>query len=148
MKIFIGADHRGFNLREKLIKHLRSSGYDTVDEGDKELKPDDDFPQFAGRVASALLADDDKAARGILICGSGQGMCMAANRFKGIRAALGYDEDAAKNSRNDDDSNVLCLPADVLEKDEAFAIVDAWLKTPFAEATRFKRRNQEMDELG
>ncbi len=148
MKIFIGADHRGYYLREKLIKHLKDTGYDLIDEGDKELKPEDDYPQFAGRVVSALLADDDPEARGILICGSGQGMCMAANRFKGIRAALGYDDKAAESSRNDDDSNVLCLPADILHKDSAFTIVDTWLKTPFAGATRFKRRNQEMDELG
>jgi ribose 5-phosphate isomerase B len=148
MQIFVGADHRGFNLREKLIDYLKSSGYDLIDEGDKELNPDDDFPQFAGKVANAVLASDDPEARGILICGSGQGVCMSANRFKGIRAALGFNAKAAQESRNDDDSNILCLPADLLEKDATYKIVDIWLKTPFAGATRFKRRNQEMDELG
>lgn len=147
MKVYVGADHRGFALRQKLLGHLKSAGYDVVDEGDKELKPEDDYPQFAGKVASAVLASDDKDARGILICGSGQGMCMAANRFKGIRAALGYNNKTAQSSRNDDDSNVLCLPADDLKEDEVFSIVDTWLKTPFAAASRYNRRNQEMDEL-
>ncbi len=148
MQIFIGADHRGFNLKQALIDHLKKSGYEVADEGDSVLDANDDFPQFAGKVVSKMLTSDIEHARGILICGSGQGMCMAANRFKEIRAALGYNENAARLSRNDDDSNVLCLPADVLEKDKAYSIVDAWLNTQFANATRFKRRKQELDELG
>lgn len=147
MKIYIGADHRGYALRQRLIDHLKSAGYDLIDEGDKELKADDDYPQFAGKVVASVLASDDPEPRGILICGSGQGMCMAANRFKGIRAALGYSRMAAQSSRNDDDSNVLCLPADLLEKNEAFQIVNDWLTTPFAAASRFIRRNKEMDDL-
>lgn len=147
MKIYIGADHRGFTLRKKLIDHLEQTGYEVIDEGDKDLNSDDDFPQFAGRVAGAMLASQDSDPRGILICGSGQGMCMAANRFKGIRAALGYNQESARSSRNDDDSNILCLPADLLEKNQAFSIVNTWLTTPFAGAARFRRRNKEMDEL-
>ncbi|MGZ6005434.1 MAG: RpiB/LacA/LacB family sugar-phosphate isomerase [Candidatus Saccharimonadales bacterium] len=147
MKIYIGADHRGFGLRQKLINQLNTTGHQLIDNGDSQLNEDDDYPQFAGKVASAVLASDDPDARGILICGSGQGMCMAANRFKGIRAALGYSSAAARSSRNDDDSNVLCLPADLLEKDKAYSIVKTWLETPFAGAERFKRRNKEMDEL-
>jgi ribose 5-phosphate isomerase B len=149
MKIYIGADHNGFERKQALSDYLRRSGYEVVDEGDGELKSDDDFPQFAGRVVAAMRADSDPdSARGILICGSGQGMCMAANRFRGIRAALAFDQEEARSARNDDDSNVLCLSARSLDFDSTVGIVHTWLMTPFAGATRFKRRIQELDELG
>jgi ribose 5-phosphate isomerase B len=148
MKIYIGADHQGYQKREGLLKFLQDQGYTIADKGDDTLDLVDDYPQFAGRVASAVLASDDSDARGILLCGSGQGMCMAANRFKGIRACLGYDRQSVKSARNDDDSNVLCLPARILSSDKTFEIVDVWLKTPFSKAPRFIRRNRELDELG
>jgi len=147
MKIFIGADHNGFNLRRSLIDYLKSAGYDVHDDGDSKLDPNDDFPVFAATVVKDVLSNDDPENRGILICGSGQGMCMAANRFKGIRAAYGYDRESVRSSRNDDDSNVLCLPSHVLKADTANQIVETWLSTPFAAAERFKRRIKEMDEL-
>lgn len=147
MKIYIGADHNGFYLRNALIKNLTRTGFEVVDDGDKRLNPDDDFPVFTQKVVKDVLGSDDLDARGILICGSAQGMCMAANRFKGIRAAIGYDRQAARSSRNDDDSNILCLPARVLEKDEANLIVETWLNTDFAGAPRFVRRLKEIDEL-
>lgn len=147
MKIYIGADHNGFYLKKSLIEYLKKAGYDVEDEGDTALDPADDFPVFAAKVAKDVLTSKDKDPRGILICGSGQGMCMAANRFKGIRAALGYDQASARSSRNDDDSNVLCLPALMLEKDVANVIVETWLNTPFSGAVRFARRIKEMDEL-
>ncbi len=147
MKIYVGADHNGFVLRGRLIKYLKRSGYDMVDDGDTKLNPEDDFPVFTQKVVKDILGSDDDEARGILICGSGQGMCMAANRFKGIRAALGYSPQAARTSRNDDDSNILCLPADVLKKDEANLIVETWLSTPFAGAPRYVRRLKEIDEI-
>jgi len=147
MKIYIGADHNGFALKQDLIAMLQKSGHEVVDQGDTELKPDDDFPQFASSVAHAMLAENTPDVRGILICGSGQGMCMAANRFKGIRASLVWDAAEARAARNDDDSNVLCLPARVLKTPEAETVVNAWLATPFAGAMRFKRRIQQMDEL-
>lgn len=148
MKIYIGADHNGFELKKHLNDFLRRSGYEVIDEGDKTLVTTDDFPQFAGRAINALLADGDAESKAILICGSGQGMCMAANRFKGIRASLCWDEREARMSRNDDDSNVLCLPARILNERETESVVVTWLNTPFAGATRFKRRIKELDELG
>ena len=148
MKIYIGADHNGFDFKRQLADYLRSSGYDVVDEGDKQLDPNDDFPQFASRVATALLADSDPDSRGVLICASGQGMCMAANRFKGIRSSLCWSLDEARAARNDDDSNVLCLPSRYLSFDEARSVAMTWLNTPFAGAARFKRRIKELDELG
>lgn len=148
MKIYIGADHNGYELKAELERFLRHSGHDVVDAGDVKRDPGDDFPQFASRAVNMLLGDKDPDARAILICGSGQGMCMAANRFKGIRASLCWNLTEARLSRNDDDSNVLCLSARSLELDKAQAIVSTWLTTSFAGASRYKRRITEMDNLG
>ena len=148
MKIFIGADHNGFAIKGDLIAWLDQAGFEVVDEGDTKLQPEDDFPQFAARVVSALLSSDDEDPRGILICGSGQGMCMAANRFKGIRASLCWNVDEARMSRNDDNANVLCLPSRVIAAGKAENIVRVWLDTPFAGAPRFVRRLNELDKLG
>lgn len=147
-KIFIGADHNGFELKATLSDYLRRGGYEVVDEGDTERHPDDDFPQFAGKVIKGMMTDPSYEVRGVLLCGSGQGMCMAANRFRGIRAVLGYNTESARSSRNDDDSNVLCLPASELDLEKAVGIVTTWLATPFAGAPRFKRRIEQMDQLG
>jgi ribose 5-phosphate isomerase B len=147
MKIYLGADHNGFDMKAQIADHLRRSGYEVVDEGGAQLDPADDFPQFAGRVVSAMLADSAESY-GILICGSGQGMCMAANRFKGIRASLCWDMEEARAARNDDNANVLCLSSRYTSQRDAIAILQAWLNTPFAGASRFKRRIQQLDELG
>jgi ribose 5-phosphate isomerase B len=148
MKIFMGADHNGFVLKRKLAAALRHAGYEVVDEGDEVLRPEDDFPQFAERTVRAMQASKDSQTFGILICGSGQGMCIAANRFKGMRASLVWDIAEAHAARNDDDSNILCLPARSLRAEDAIRITEAWLTTPFAGATRFKRRIRELDDLG
>jgi ribose 5-phosphate isomerase B len=148
MKIYIGADHNGFQLKAALIAALEKSGHEVHDTGDTELQPEDDFPQFAALAVNAMKAAGDVDARGILICGSGQGMCMAANRFKGVRASLVWNVHEAHAARNDDDSNVLCLPARSVNEQDAIAIAEAWLKAPFAGAPRFKRRIAEMDQLG
>lgn len=147
MKVYIGADHNGFELRESLVAHLKRSGYEVADDGDTKLDPTDDFPVYAQRVVKDVLGSDDKDARGVLICGSGQGMCMAANRFKGVRALLGYDHESVRSARNDDNANVICLPASVLKKDKANLLVDTFLNTPFAAAPRFVRRINEIDHL-
>ena len=147
MKIYIGADHNGFDFKKRLADELAKNGFEVVDEGNKKLDPVDDYPQFGARVAHALLAENDDESRGILICGSGQGICIAANRFKGIRASLCWTEDEARASRNDDDCNVLCLPSRYISLNEAIMITLTWLTTPFAGAPRFKRRIRELDEL-
>lgn len=144
MKIYIGADHNGFSLKSKLVSYLQRAGYTVVDDGSEKLQPEDDFPIITKRVVSDVLAN---ASLGIVICGSGQGACMAANRFKGIRACIGYDREAARASRNDDDSNIICLPARTLDADEAKVIVETWINTPFAAATRYVRRIKELDEF-
>lgn len=148
MKIFIGADHNGFEYKSQLIKALELAGHEVVDCGDASIQPEDDYPQFAGKVVNALLGAHEPESKGILICGSGQGMVMAANRFKGIRAALCWSPNEARAARNDDDANVLCLSSRYTSLDEAGTIMAAFLATPFAGAERFKRRIAELDQLG
>jgi ribose 5-phosphate isomerase B len=149
MKIFVGADHNGYGLKNDVIQYLQKAGYEVEDVGDKDFNQDDDFPVFASAAVQKVLSSTDSEPRGILICGSGQGMAMAANRFKGIRAGLGYSIEAAKSTRNDEDSNVLALPSHIIgnDKQQAFLIIETWLNTPFAKAARFIRRNQELDQL-
>ena len=150
MKIYLGSDHQGFYLKEKIFAYLVKNGYEVEDAGDKVMDPNDDFPQFAQAVALKIIGSDEKDPRGILICGGGQGMCMAANRFNGIRASVIWDAYEAKMTRNDNDSNILCLPARILsDGDDAIweGIIETWLSTPFAGAARYKRRNAQLDEL-
>lgn len=150
MNIYLGADHQGFYLKEKIFSYLAKNGYTVEDVSGGELDPDDDFPEFAQLAATRIIGDDSKDPRAILICGGGQGMCMAANRFRGIRASVIWDAYEAKMTRHDNDSNVLCLPARIFKdnKDGDWkGIVETWLNTPFGNAARFKRRNAQIDEM-
>jgi len=149
MKIYLGSDHNGFHLKEKIFAYLAKHGYDVADVGDKTPEPDDDFPEFASAAALKVLGEEEGEGRAILLCGGGQGMAMAANRFRGIRASVVWDAYEAKMTRNDNDSNILCLPSRILdgEDPEWQGIIETWLATPFAEAPRFKRRNAQIDEL-
>jgi len=149
MNIYLGADHQGFHMKEKVFAYLAKHGYIVEDIGNTELDPNDDFPEFAQMAATRVIGDDSKDPRAILICGGGQGVAMAANRFRGIRASVVWDAYEAKMTRNDNDSNVLCLPARILQDEEGVweGIVEAWLNTPFAGAARFKRRNAQIDEF-
>lgn len=147
MKIFLGSDHAGFELKKELLEHLVHHGYDVEDVGPHTLDPKDDYPQFAFAVTTKILGSDDKDPRGILICGSGQGMVIAANRVRGIRAALAWDEESAKASRHDDDTNILALPGRMVDIKTAFAVADTWLKQKFSGAPRFARRLKEIEEL-
>lgn len=147
MKIFLGSDHNGYHLKEELFAYLSKRDQDVIDVGDKELDKDDDFPQFAAAACIKVLGEVEEA-RAILLCGGGQGMAMAANRFHGIRASVIWDDYEAKIARNDNDSNVLCLPARLMDQDDTWKpIVDTWLSTPFAGAERYRRRNRQLDEL-
>jgi ribose 5-phosphate isomerase B len=150
MKIYLGADHNGFHLKERVFAYLAKRGYEVEDVGNTELDPEDDFPEFAQLAALKVIGDDSKDPRAILICGGAQGMAMAANRFRGIRASVVWDAYEAKMTRNDNDSNVLSLPARVMEESEDAVwqgIVETWLNTPFASAARYRRRNAQIDEL-
>lgn len=148
MKIYLGSDHQGFHLKSKVFAYLAKHGYDVEDVGDREPDPNDDFPDFAQAAALKVLGEDN--ARAILLCGGGQGMAMAANRFKGIRASVIWDAYEAKMTRNDNDSNVLCLPSRIFgDQDDAVweGIIETWLNTQFASAARYRRRNAMLDEL-
>lgn len=149
MKIYLGADHRGFALKEKVFAYLSKHNYDVTDVSGRGLDPTDDFPEFAQMAALKILGDDDDDARAILLCGGGQGMAMAANRFRGIRASVIWNPNEARLTRNDNDSNVLCIPANLMEDDEQLwrDTITAWLETPFSAAPRFKRRNAQIDEM-
>lgn len=149
MKIFIGADHGGFYLKEKIEAHLVKAGHDVEDVGDNVLDPHDDYPQFAFAAATKVLGSEDADPRAIVICKGGQGVAIAANRVRGIRAVVIDNVEEAKMARNDNNSNVLCLPARTLEDDDAktFDIVDTWLKTPFSGAERHVRRLREIEEI-
>lgn len=149
MIIFIGSDHQGFHLKEKVFAYLVKHNYDVEDVGDKVMDPNDDFPEFAQAAALKVIGSDDKDPRAILLCGGGQGMAMAANRFHGIRASVIWDAYEAKMTRNDNDSNVLSLPSRVMEDDDKVwqGIIETWLNTPFANAARYRRRNAQIDEF-
>ncbi len=148
MKIFVAADHNGFHLKDQIIKYLNKQNIPTEDVGDNKYDSQDDFPVFATAAVIKLLSCNEKDPRAILVCGSGQGMLMAANRFKGIRAGLGYSVASAKGIRNDEDSNVLALPAELLRGERDWQpVIDTWLKTPFANAPRYIRRNRELDKI-
>lgn len=149
MKIFIGSDHQGFYLKEKVFAYLAKHNYDVEDVGNKILDPNDDFPEFAQAAALKIIGSTDEDPRAILLCGGGQGMAIAANRFRGIRASVIWDAYEAKITRNDNDSNILCLPARILKDDDKIweGIIETWLNTPFADAARFKRRNAQIDEF-
>jgi ribose 5-phosphate isomerase B len=148
VKIILGSDHGGFDLKQLLAHYLEKKvGHEVEDVGDSQPDPKDDYPQFAQAACTRLLGDEDSDAKAILVCRGGQGMAMAANRFKGIRASVCWNVNSAEKSREDNDSNVLCLAADVLSVSEVKDIVHAWLETDFSRATRHQRRIEELDHI-
>lgn len=136
--IYIGADHNGFNLKENLKKYLAKKNYLIKDLGNTKFVATDDYPDMAKKVAKKVASNKD--ARGILICGSGQGMAMTANKFARIRAAVGWSVANAKRSRHDDDSNILCLSAWANTEERNRRITSAWLETAFSRIPRYQRR--------
>lgn len=149
MIIYLGSDHAGFHLKEKVEPFLLKRGYKVEDVGNTVLDPADDYPQFAFLAATKVLGSTDDDPRAILLCGGGQGMAIAANRVRGIRAVVVADETEARMSRNDNNANVLALPARVFDEnpDTAFSIIETWLKTPFSKAERHVRRLHEIEEI-
>lgn len=151
MRVYLGADHQGFFLKNKVRDYLTKAGYQITDYSNEELDPDDDFPKYAKLAANRVVDEKDDTDVAILVCGGGQGMCMAANRIKGVRAIVASSVEDATYGRNDNDANVLCLPARVLDREYNIPlwrdIVDAFMNTPFAGAERYIRRNRELDQL-
>src|SRR5262245_12986056 len=143
MKIAIASDHRGYHLKEKVISLLKAKGHEVVDDGpatDESV----DYPDFAALVASKV--SDGSVDRGILICGTGLGMAIAANKFPRVRAAACSDEVTAELSRRHNDLNVLCLSGDLLSSRTTERVVEIWMQTEF-EGGRHKRRLEKIIEL-
>ncbi|MBP9827300.1 RpiB/LacA/LacB family sugar-phosphate isomerase [Candidatus Saccharibacteria bacterium] len=143
-RIYIAADHGGWQAKQSLLESLHGD-YDMVDFGAEGFDPDDDFTPYAERVARQVAITPRSV--GILLCRSGEGMAIAANKIDGIRAALVWNQEVARESRDDNDANVLTLPTDYLDKNEIEAIVRAWLTTPFSGANRHARRIAEIHSL-
>lgn len=138
MKVAVAADHAGFALKERMIEVIRAARHEVVDCGPEQMIPGDDYPDYAERVARAIL--DGKAERAVLICGSGVGASVAANKFHGIRAALCHDTFSAHQGVEDDSMNVLCLGARVVGPSLAEELVISFLHARFSGAERHVRR--------
>jgi ribose 5-phosphate isomerase B len=147
MKIYIGTDHAGFELKQKLVPFLESLGHEAVDFGAQEYNENDDYPDFIAPVAKAV--SEDASARGIILGGSGQGEAMTANKFPHVRAAVYYGGtlDIVRLSREHNDANILSLGARFLSKDEAKSAVELWLNTPFSGEERHKRRIEKLEAV-
>ncbi len=139
MKLVIASDHAGFALKEEVRAHLAKSGHDVLDLGAFKVEPLDDYPDFAERVGLAIKQGD--APRGILICGSGVGVCVAANKIPGIRAGMCHDTYSAHQGVEHDDMNVIVLGARIIGAALAFEVVDVFIKAQFIiREERFTRR--------
>lgn len=137
MRIAIGCDHGAFALKTLLISHLEQKGYTVVDFGTHSADSCD-YPDFAGAAAKAVAAGE--CDRGIVLCTTGIGVSIAANKVKGIRCALLSDVNSARLTRAHNDTNMMALGAALIEQELALAIVDAWLDTPFSQDDRHQRR--------
>ena len=145
MKIAIGGDHAGFELKENLKKLLKKEGYECHDLGAEVFDPNDDYPVYGRKVAEAVASGEYD--RGIIMCGTGIGISIAANKVHGIRAAVCHTIDMAKIARAHNDSNVLALGGRIEAKELALAIATAWLETPFSGEERHIRRIRQIDDI-
>jgi ribose 5-phosphate isomerase B len=137
-RIGVAADHGGFELKEYLVGMLREAGYEVVDFGDSQPKPDDDYPDYVVPLARAVARGE--VDRGVAICGSGVGACIAANKVPGIRACLIHEIFSAHQGVEDDDMNVICLGGRVVANTLAWELVTAFLQARFSGAERHRRR--------
>ncbi|MBN1232867.1 MAG: ribose 5-phosphate isomerase B [Candidatus Coatesbacteria bacterium] len=144
MIIHIASDHAALSLKLEIIRFLKDKGIEVVDHG-PEASCSVDYPDYAEKLCRELL--NDNSCRGILLCGSGLGMSIAANRYRGIRAALCHDVTLARLSREHNDSNVLVLGGRMTGTDLALEIVNVWLETKFSEIDRHSRRIQKLDKI-
>ncbi|MEK7673600.1 MAG: RpiB/LacA/LacB family sugar-phosphate isomerase [Patescibacteria group bacterium] len=142
--IYIGADHRGFELKEKIKEKLELHNYEFEDLGANEFEPEDDYTNFALDVAQNVSANIQN--KGVLLCGTGAGVCIASNKVNGIRAALIDSLGITKKAREDDDINILCLPADFIDENLAWELVDIFLNTEFIANEKHLRRLNKITE--
>ena len=145
MRIGIATDHGGFELKEKLLAHLREAGHEMVDVGAYSLNPGDDYPDFVTPLAQALAAG--KVDRGVAVCGSGVGAAVCANKIPGIRAGLIHDHFSARQGVEDDDMNIICMGGRVVGPEVARDLVDTFLAARFSGAERHVRRLRKIAAL-
>jgi len=145
MIVSLGTDHAGFPLKSTVVQAIRAAGHVVLDCGAMAMDADDDYPDFARAVAEAIRAG--RAQRGVLLCGSGVGASVAANKFDGIRAALCHDTFSARQGVEDDDMNVLCVGARVVGPSLAEELVRAFLGATFSGAERHRRRLAKIQEF-
>jgi len=146
MLIYIGADHGGFALKEKMKQLMKAQGYDLVDLGASVQTIDDDYPDFARLVAERVSASPVES-RGILICRSGFGMDIVANKFRDVRAGLPMSPDHAFQARHDDNINIVCLAADFVDEPTAMNIVKVFLSTEFGKEAKYQRRLEKISNV-
>ena len=145
MKVAVGADHAGFDLKIQLVPWLESSGHEVVDVGAHTLDPADDYPDFA--VAVARSVNDGLAERGVMVCGSGVGASIATNKVSCIRSSLCHDTYTARQGVEHNDMNVICLGGRVIGIETAKEVVAAFLGAEFAPEARFQRRIDKVGEI-
>ena len=141
MRVVIGADHAGFELKAPIIEHLAQAGHEVLDVGTHSTEPVD-FPDYARAVAETVAAG--KAPRGIVVCGSGVGATVAANKVPGARACMCHDTFSARQGVEDDDVNILCLGGRVIGSELAYEVVGAWLNAKFSGLDRHQRRKDKV----
>ena len=142
MKIAAGADHGGFALKQAVVRRLRSQGHEVIDVGTDSEEVSVDYPDFGHKVATLVAAGE--VERGVLVCGTGLGICMTANRHAGVRAADCFTPHLAEMARRHNDANVLCMGGRILSEDEGWAITEVFLTTPF-EGGRHERRVEHIE---
>lgn len=138
MRVYLGSDHAGFELKQRLLDHLRSAGHDPVDCGPADYDPDDDYPPYCLATAERTVADP--SSLGIVIGGSGNGEAIAANKVAGARCALLFSEETARLAREHNDANLASLGARMYDAEQAITFVDVWLATPLSGDPRHVRR--------
>jgi ribose 5-phosphate isomerase B len=145
MRLGIAADHGGFDLKEKIVAQLKAQGHEVIDFGALQFSPEDDYPDFVVPMAKAVARGE--VDRGLAVCGSGVGACVAANKVPGVRAALITDIFSAHQGVEDDDMNVICLGGRVMGFALAWDLAQTFLQARFKGAERFQRRLNKVAEL-
>ncbi len=144
--IHIGADHRGYCLKYEIKKYLQKKGYNIIDHGNNHYEAKDDYPIFGQKVCLAVKKNRQDNV-GVLICGSGAGMNIVANKIKCLRAAVCWNKEIAKEVKNDDNPHILVIPADFVTKKEAKLILNKFLTTPFSGKIKNSRRLRQIEKI-
>ena len=145
MQIYISSDHGGFKLKNFLLTSLQNKGFSIEDTGPFELNPADNYPEIT--INAIKKVQENSNDRAILICRNGVGVTIFANRFTGVRAGLSWDKKHAASHRNDDDTNILCLPADYIDEETAVETTLTWLETVFSNEERHKNRLGQIEQF-